>query len=73
MSTQFVKTAKFQQLRNWVDDFDVNDDGSSLSTSLGAPAMPPGLEGDEIGRTYMTISQAANEKAHQTQIHRYAP
>lgn len=31
-----------------------------------APAAPPGLGDDsteEVGRTYMTISQAANEKA----------
>ena len=39
-----------------VEDFDYADEGS-----LG-PSLPPGLENEEVGRTYVTTSQAANEK-----------
>jgi len=62
---KFIKTPRFMALRNWVEEYEaVENDGSS---SIGAPqpSVPPGLdEDDEVGRTYMTISQAANEKAH---------
>lgn len=45
-------------LRNWVDETEAVDNDGSY------PSMPPGLEEDEVGRTYVTISQAANERAH---------
>jgi len=40
-----------------------------------APMSPPGLhdEADEIGRTYMTVSQTANEKAHHEMHHHLNP
>ena len=50
-------------LRNWVEEFEAVEN----DTSLGAPqpSVPPGLdEADEVGRTYMTVSQTANEKVH---------
>lgn len=60
-------------LRNWVEEYDAleNDVGTHItSTSSSAPSMPPGLAGNssrenvaEVGRTYLTVSQTANEKA----------
>jgi len=52
---KFVKTTKFAQLLDMVEDFDVMDE------SMG-PSHPPGLDPEEVGRTYITTSQAANEK-----------
>lgn len=58
-------------LRNWVEEYDAleNDVGSQSSLS-SVPSMPPGLSGGqasengaEVGRTYLTVSQTANEKA----------
>lgn len=58
---KFIKTQRFVALRNWVEEYDTMDDPTS-----GLPSHPPGLtENEEIGRTYVTISQAANEKAMQ--------
>lgn len=59
---KFIKTQRFIALRNWVEEYDTMDDPTS-----GNPTHPPGLdENEEIGRTYVTISQAANEKAMQS-------
>ena len=59
---QFIKTKRFLALRNWVEEFEASEDASSAMTT--GPSVPPGLdEADEIGRTYMTVSQQANEKA----------
>jgi len=61
---KFIKTPRFMALRNWVEEYEAveNDGGSSVGTAQ--PMIPPGLdEADEIGRTYMTVSQQANEKA----------
>ena len=44
-----------------VEDFDMADDSSH------GPQLPPGLENEEVGRTYITTSQAANEKILQAQ------
>jgi hypothetical protein len=45
-----------------VEDFDSMDE-----TPMG-PSHPPGLDnGDEVGRTYTTTSQVANEKILLTQ------
>ncbi|KAF8529272.1 regulator of G protein signaling domain-containing protein [Hysterangium stoloniferum] len=61
---KFIKTPRFLALRNWVEEFEaVENDTTSADSSQ--PALPPGLEDeDEIGRTYMTVSQTANEKVH---------
>jgi len=53
---KFVKTTSFTQLLDMVEDFDIVDE-----TSLG-PTLPPGLDNEEVGRTFITTSQAANEK-----------
>jgi len=62
---KFIKTPRFLALRNWVEEVDQMENDDYVATSH-APAAPPGLGGastEEVGRTYMTISQAANEKA----------
>jgi GTPase-activating protein SST2 len=44
-----------------VEEYEAGEDASAMTTG---PPVPPGLEdADEIGRTYMTVSQQANEKA----------
>jgi len=75
---QFIKTQRFLALRSWVDDVDAldNEEIQNYGPS-NAPTVPPGLpnpssggggkgssgaDGDEVGRAYLTISQAANEK-----------
>lgn len=51
-------------LKNWVEEFEAENDGSTLGGPL-QPLIPPGLDDDDqVGRTYMTVSQTANEKAH---------
>lgn len=51
-------------LRNWVEEYEAT--GSEVVASALSPSHPPGLEEQEdVGRTYVTISQAANEKAQQ--------
>ncbi|KZW04401.1 regulator of G protein signaling superfamily [Exidia glandulosa HHB12029] len=58
---KFIKTSRFIALRNWVEEYDTMEDPTS-----GNPTHPPGLDdNEEVGRTYVTISQAANEKAMQ--------
>jgi hypothetical protein len=44
----------------------VENDTPSSVIGIAQPVIPPGLDEspDEIGRTYMTVSQTANEKAH---------
>ncbi len=60
---QFIKTKRFLALRNWVEEFEASEDANSAMTT--GPSVPPGLDdADEVGRTYMTVSQQANEKAH---------
>ncbi len=60
---QFVKTPKFLAMRNWfgVDDLDVR-----LLSLEGGLNAPPGL-GEEVGGTYVTVSQRASEREHQQQ------
>jgi len=53
---KFVKTTSFHQLLEMVEDSDLIDDPSQ------GPSVPPGLDTEEVGRTYITTSQAANEK-----------
>jgi GTPase-activating protein SST2 len=51
-------------LRNWVEEYEAVETDGATSVAAQQPAVPPGLdEADEIGRTYMTVSQQANEKA----------
>jgi hypothetical protein len=74
---QFIKTQRFLALRSWVDDVDALDNEEIQNYGPShAPSIPPGLPnrssgtggsstegaGDEVGRAYLTISQAANEK-----------
>lgn len=63
---QFIKTPKFLAMRNWVDDFDPNDDDVRLLPT--APSQPPGLGGEEVGGAYITISQQGSER--QQNLHR---
>ena len=59
---QFIKTPRFLALRNWVEEFDL-DDGEFPST---APSVPPGLtDSEEVGGAYVTVSQQASERSHQ--------
>jgi len=58
---KFVKTTSFHRLLEMVEDYDLLEE-----TSLG-PSLPPGLDNEETGRTYITTSQAANEKILQAQ------
>lgn len=45
-----------------MEEFEASEDATSAMSA--GPSVPPGLdEADEIGRTYMTVSQQANEKA----------
>ena len=60
--TQFIKTPKFLALRNWVEEFDL-DDGEFPSAT---PSVPPGLaDSEEVGGAYVTVSQQASERSHQ--------
>ncbi|KAG8977557.1 hypothetical protein FRB90_008775 [Tulasnella sp. 427] len=60
---KFIKTSRFLALRNWVEEFEVGEDGSKKNDP-SAPAAPPGLndEDEEEGRAYMSVSQAAHER-----------
>ncbi|KAK2466400.1 hypothetical protein APHAL10511_002042 [Amanita phalloides] len=60
---RFVKTSKFLAMRSWfgVDDLDVR------LLSLEGPNAPPGL-GEEVGGTYMTVSQRGSEREHRQQL-----
>jgi hypothetical protein len=45
-----------------VEEYEAGEDANSAM--IAEPSVPPGLDdADEIGRTYMTVSQQANEKA----------
>lgn len=72
---QFIKTQRFLALRSWVDDVDAMDNEEMTYGPSTTPASPPGLPAptpnqpaaassadDEVGRAYLTVSQAANEK-----------
>ncbi|KAL0581230.1 hypothetical protein V5O48_000818 [Marasmius crinis-equi] len=62
---KFIKTPKFLAMRNWVEDFDPTDDDVRLLSS--APSQPPGLNTEETGGAYITISQHASEREHRQQ------
>jgi hypothetical protein len=53
---QFVKTTSFNQLLAMVEDTNMDDDAAQGHSLL------PGLDNEEVGRTYITTSQAAKEK-----------
>ncbi|KAJ7179522.1 regulator of G protein signaling domain-containing protein [Mycena filopes] len=53
---KFIKTPKFLAVRNWVEDFDPNEDNIRM-----LPTSPPGLS-EETGGAYITISQQASER-----------
>ncbi|KAJ7162624.1 regulator of G protein signaling domain-containing protein [Mycena crocata] len=55
---KFIKTPKFLAVRNWVEDFDPNDDNIRMLPTN--PSSPPGLS-EETGGAYITISQQASE------------
>lgn len=60
-------------VKNWTgaEEYDATEDNENLA-SADHPAHPPGLEEEEdeeeVGRTYVTISQHANERAHRQQV-----
>ncbi|KAJ7087243.1 regulator of G protein signaling domain-containing protein [Mycena belliarum] len=58
---KFIKTPKFLAVRNWVEDFDPNEDNIRLLPTN--PSSPPGLS-EETGGAYITISQQASEREH---------
>lgn len=55
--SQFIKTPRFKQMRDWVGDTEAESDVLFLT----APSQPPGLE---EGGAYMTISPQASEREH---------
>jgi len=58
---KFIKTPKFLAVRNWVEDFDPNEDNIRMLPTN--PSSPPGLS-EETGGAYITISQQASEREH---------
>ncbi|KZT13105.1 uncharacterized protein LAESUDRAFT_754116 [Laetiporus sulphureus 93-53] len=64
---KFIKTPKFLALRIKLDDEDDGPNGDSpvMASSGSTPSMPPGLNDEEIGGAYVTISAraAAQERA----------
>ncbi|KAJ7725114.1 regulator of G protein signaling domain-containing protein [Mycena metata] len=62
---KFIKTPKFLAVRNWVEDFDPSEDNVRM-----LPTSPPGLQAEETGGAYITISQQASEREQQ---HRLLP
>ncbi|KAG8936378.1 hypothetical protein FRC03_012438 [Tulasnella sp. 419] len=62
---KFTKTPRFLALRNWVEEYEAGEVDSAAipSSSLTSPSAPPGLrDQDEVGRAYMSVSQAAHER-----------
>jgi len=58
---KFIKSPKFLQSRNWVEEFDLQDADFPLTSPT--PSLPPGLnETEEVGGAYVTISQQASER-----------
>jgi len=56
-------------LRNWVEEYETVENEGTTVLGGSQPTVPPGLsaseeDSGEVGRTYVTISHAANEKAH---------
>ncbi|KZS97723.1 regulator of G protein signaling [Sistotremastrum niveocremeum HHB9708] len=54
---KFIRTPKFLEARAQMEEYDGSGDEAYW------PAAPPGLEEEGVGRTYMTVSQAANDQA----------
>ncbi|KAF8318190.1 regulator of G protein signaling superfamily [Clavulina sp. PMI_390] len=61
---KFIKTQRFLALRSWVDDVDALDSEELQNYGPAhAPKEPPGLgQEEEVGRAYLTVSQAASDK-----------
>lgn len=65
---QFIKTAKFLAMRNWVEDFDPTENDIYLLSTNG-PTSPPGLNGnEEVGGAYITVSQQGSEREHRQHV-----
>lgn len=46
-----------------MEEFEVTEgDAAAKKADVAAPAAPPGLEDEEVGRAYMSVSQAAHER-----------
>ncbi|KAJ7477148.1 regulator of G protein signaling domain-containing protein [Mycena galericulata] len=67
---KFIKTPKFLAVRNWVEDFDTNDDNLRMLPTN--PSSPPGLS-EETGGAYITISQQASEREQHRLLPTVAP
>ncbi|KAJ7929172.1 regulator of G protein signaling domain-containing protein [Mycena leptocephala] len=65
---KFIKTPKFLAVRNWVEDFDPNEDSIRM-----LPSSPPGLQSEETGGAYITISQQASEREQHRLLPQAAP
>jgi hypothetical protein len=63
---QFTKTPQFIALRNLNDDFDFLDSDVQYLSHAG-PTVPPGLNKEqEVGGTYVTVSQKGAVAAHES-------
>lgn len=66
MTLQFVKTERFLNLVSSIFQYDETaaDDAIAAKTA-GLTISPTSKQVDDMGRAYMTISQAANDKQQQ--------
>ncbi|KAI9433297.1 regulator of G protein signaling [Lactarius indigo] len=63
---KFTKTPRFIALRNQNDDFDFLDSDVQYLSNAG-PTVPPGLNKEqEVGGTYVTVSQKGAVAAHES-------
>jgi DNA-binding PadR family transcriptional regulator len=63
---KFTKTPRFIALRNQNDDFDFLDSDVQYLSNVG-PTVPPGLNKEqEVGGTYVTVSQKGAVAAHES-------
>ena len=56
---QFIKTPRFLALKIQLRNDDDELDEYSLTANASTPSVPPGLNEEEVGGAYMTVSQRA--------------
>lgn len=57
---QFIKTPQFLSLKIKLhDDDDSLDEFPLMSSNSSTPSVPPGLNEEEVGGAYVTVSQRA--------------
>lgn len=61
--TQFCKTERFIGLMNSVLSYNQEEEEDAVAAkSAGLTIAPPNKTSEDLGRAYLTVSQAANEK-----------